>query len=108
MRRATIPVAVIGSLVLAFCFVWINRYSYQRIGTTYRSWQIVRVNSLTGQVCYSQHDGSWNSNPDAPPKWLDEYMRDGFRPAAPQGTARLGDIVDPKAEAEKYSLNTCR
>src|SRR5437660_12742334 len=117
MRRAIILVAVIGSFALAFSFVWMNRYSYHQKGV-----EIVRVNRLTSQVCYSQKDGTWNSNLTAPPTWLARYMRDPakwdaevaeevkagkeitFRPEDFAGTSGL----DMKAAAESYSLNTCK
>jgi hypothetical protein len=117
MRRAIVLVAVIGSLALAFSLVWMNRYRYQQHGV-----QIVRVNRFTSQVCYSQNDGTWNSNVTAPPKWLAKYMRDPakweteeaeavkagkeitFSPADFAGTNGL----DMKQAAENFALNTCK
>jgi len=98
----------------------------------------VRVNRFTGQACYLQPDGSWNSNRIAPPKWLDAYMRNPnaqvsrevsfdpseFKPETPtekdpQSSGNNIDhalsqpntaeaYADSKKEAEKYSLNSCQ
>jgi hypothetical protein len=57
----------------------------------------------------------------APPKWLDAYMRDPAKWYAQANNpdpknliifqvrvTDVNDAVKPKAEAEKYSLNTCQ
>ena len=116
MKKAILLVAVVGSFALAFSLVWMNRYSYRQKGV-----QIVRVNRFTSQLCYSQNDGTWNSNVEAPSKGLAKYMLDpakwdaevagkeitfslppGIPPPPP------GFVMDMKTAAEGYALNTCR
>jgi hypothetical protein len=108
---------VIGSLAL-YILVWMNRYSYQQQGH-------LRINRFTGQACFLQKDGTWNSNIVAPPGWLDTYMRHpnfeatraNYDPntrtiSQVQGISgdKVGEII-PRKEAERqaraYVLNTC-
>jgi hypothetical protein len=58
--------SVAGLLALALALIWMNRYHYEREHIAYH---VIRINNFTGQVCYSQIDGTWNSNlnlPEAP------------------------------------------
>jgi hypothetical protein len=121
MKKAITLLAALASAVLVLSLVWMNRYHYQQAAPEPpHSWQIVRANRFTGKVCYSQQDGTWNSNLNPPPEWLDAYMRYGLVPA-PSGKENpvdkaLGFIPDPaplteaelKRRAEKYTVNTCR
>ncbi len=50
---------VIPTIVI-LVLVWMNRYRYENIETLARSKKIARVNRFTGQICYSQDDGSWS------------------------------------------------
>lgn len=56
MKKNIVLLTVIGLLVLAFA-LWMNRYIYHQKGV-----MTVRINRFTSQVCYSQPDGTWNSN----------------------------------------------
>ena len=117
MKNGIVLVAVIGSFALTFSLVWMSRYRYQQKGV-----QIVRVNRFTSELCYSEKDGTWNSNLEAPPRWLARYMRDPakwdaevaeevkagkeitFRPEDFVGT----DGLNMKTAADGFSLNTCK
>jgi hypothetical protein len=70
MKKITIG-TVIGLLLLAFS-LWMNRYRYEQKGV-----MTVRINRFTSQVCYSQPDGTWNSN---------LHPSDGFQAYRPDGT----------------------
>jgi hypothetical protein len=95
-----------------------NRYSYQLQGH-------LRINRFTAQACFLQKDGTWNSNPVAPPGWLDTYMRhpdwgatrSDYDPNARTNSLvegvsgdKVGEVI-PRKEAEKqaraYVLNRC-
>jgi hypothetical protein len=52
---------IILLLLLAFIGL-MNRYRYEHIHSAESREQIVRISRFTGQICYSQNDGSWNSN----------------------------------------------
>ena len=54
--KTTMAVAAI-LFVLALT-LWLNRFRYQQAdnGAT------TRINRFSGQICYSQSDGTWNSN----------------------------------------------
>jgi len=49
-------------LLLVFSIGWMNRYRYDHVHTNEGRDQIARINRYTEQICYSQNDGSWNSN----------------------------------------------
>jgi len=50
-------------VLLLFGFIgWMNRYRYDHVHTNEGRDQIARINRYTEQICYSQNDGSWNSN----------------------------------------------
>jgi hypothetical protein len=55
-KRVGIIVAVLLIIIL---IGWLNRYRYEHISNPEK---IVRINRYTGQICYSQSDGTWNSN----------------------------------------------
>jgi hypothetical protein len=56
--------AVVGLLTLAVVAIWMNRYQYQQAGT-----RLVRIDRFTGQGCYFQGDGTWDSRAvPSPPK----------------------------------------
>jgi hypothetical protein len=55
--KKLIIAAAAGVLVLTAAILWSCRYHFER-----DRWQIIRLNRFTGQVCYSQKDGSWNSS----------------------------------------------
>jgi hypothetical protein len=50
----------IAALLLVGLIGWMNRCRYEHIHSTEGSEKIARINRLTGQICYSQNDGSWN------------------------------------------------
>jgi hypothetical protein len=50
--------AVASFVVVASLLIWMNRYHYER---EHNAYHVIRMNNFTGQVCYSQSDGTWNS-----------------------------------------------
>lgn len=108
MKRAIVLVAV-GALALTFCLLWMNRYNYRHFGET-----TLRINRFTGQACYLQADGTWNSNRTAPEKWLEVYIQhEQGRPVEVSGKEVMvhGQMVPIEAvyeAAAKYAPNSCR
>jgi len=63
MKKTTSFLAVLAAISLAFALAWMNRYQYFRIvGAEGISERVLRINRFTGQIRYSQEDGTWNSN----------------------------------------------
>ena len=46
-----------GIVFLVFVLIWMNRYHYDG----HIPYHVTRINRFSGQICYSQPDGTWNS-----------------------------------------------
>lgn len=55
---------ITGLFSLAVVLVWMNRYEYDE----HIPYHVVRINRFSGQLCYSQPDGTWNSKLNPPDK----------------------------------------
>jgi hypothetical protein len=81
VKKTIILSALIGSFALIFAFVWMNRYDYEQ-----KDLKIMRINRFTSELCYSQPDGTWNSQLHAPDEPTPKH------PPAPT-VKRFGDPV---------------
>lgn len=100
MKKIIVIVSVVGTLALAFTIVWMNRYRYEKAGYP---WQVVRVNRFTSQVCYSQPDGTWNSNLTAPSKAMAQNKEHNIFDSVFAGEQH---VQNPDKEAAKNSRVT--
>ena len=50
--------------VFGLLIIWMNRYHYDE----HIPYHIVRISRFSGQICYSQPDGTWNSKLTPPDK----------------------------------------
>lgn len=77
-------------LALTFVLLWMNRFQYEH---TYQANVLVRINRFTGQGCYFQRDGTWDSRLTVPAKNSDNKL--------------VGEDSSGKIFLEDAGENTC-
>jgi hypothetical protein len=105
--------AATGLLVVAFLLFWMNRFQYERSGSTQ---VLVRINRFTGRGCFLLSNGVWDSNlSGSTAKSLDDLLfapsDDTNKPDPYPGKIVKEDPVTGKpylVDAPKPTVNQCK
>jgi hypothetical protein len=102
---AAAVLVVIGSLI-----VWLNIFQFRT-----ESDQTVRINRFTSQICYSQPDGTWNSNQHPTGLTDKQAIEENYRRAhensqavlavcPPEGLPQCGKAILPYPDLEHHRV----